>query len=152
MNRSFIIKNEREMQGLASSLANTVSNGMFIALFGDMGAGKTTFIRYFAAELGIDSVASPTFTVVRNYVSDSINIAHFDCYRLSGADELYALGFEDYLDGESLIAMEWSENCFDALPEQRLEIHINGSGCDPREVALISYGCEYDAIVDGIEL
>ena len=152
MIKQFELKTESDMQHFAELLSKTAFESEFIALFGGLGAGKTTFVRCFASALGMDTAASPTFTIVRNYSSDSLSIAHFDCYRLADSDELFALGFDDYLDTPSIIIMEWSENVIDALPPERLEIAISGSGNDPRFIELRSFGKAYDEILEGIEL
>lgn len=146
----FVVKSEDEMRCLAQQLAKNAFAGEFIALFGGLGAGKTTLVKHFAAYVGIDTAASPTFTIVRNYASETASIIHFDCYRLADSDELLAIGFDDYLSTDSIIMMEWSENVEDALPEHRLEIHISGSGADPREVEMRSFGEDYDRALEAI--
>ena len=140
------------MKKLGEQLAKSAFPGEFIAFFGDLGAGKTTLVRYLASALGVDAAVSPTFTIVRQYDGGRIPIFHFDCYRIADADELFAIGFDDYLSLDALIVMEWSENVSEALPEERLEIHILGSGDDPRTVELISTSPSYDAIIGGITL
>lgn len=140
------------MRALAAKLAESFSKGGFIALFGGLGAGKTCFVKGFCSCFGITEVSSPTFTIVKNYSAGELTIHHFDCYRLDSSDELLAMGFEEYLDTTGIILMEWSENVSDALPESRLEIHICGSGSDPRTVELISFGDEYDAILEELRL
>lgn len=152
MVKNFIINTEKDMEKLASSLAKTAFAGEFIALFGGLGAGKTTLVRYFAGELGMDTAASPTFTIVRHYAAGRFSIAHFDCYRLADSDELLAIGFEDYLDSDEIKLMEWSENVEDALPTSRLEIHIEGSGSDPRSIEVSSFGEDYDIIAGALSL
>ncbi len=140
------------MRALGEALAKAAFPGEFIALFGGLGAGKTTLVRHFAAALGMDAAASPTFTIVRRYASDLVSIDHFDCYRLADADELYAVGFEDHLDTGSIIIMEWSENVLDALPPERLEVHIEGSGEEPRSVDIEAFGAAYESILEGLSL
>ena len=152
MIRKLTVKNEVEMRLIAAELAKTAFAGEFIALFGDLGAGKTTLVRYFAEKLGADTAASPTFTIVRHYTGNELSIDHFDCYRLADSDELFAIGFDDYLDSPSVKLMEWSENVSDALPQSRLEVHISGSGCDPRQIELIPFGDEYERIAEELEL
>lgn len=152
MKKRIILKTEDDMRRFAACLSKAAANGRFFALFGGMGAGKTTLIRYLGESLGIDSVASPTFTIVKNYHTENIDIAHFDCYRLSSSDELYALGFEDHLSSGAMIVMEWSENCLDALPSERLEIRIEGSGIDKRTVELIAFGDDYDRTIEDLAL
>lgn len=152
MVRNFIANTETDMEHLARKLAKLAFAGEFIALFGGLGAGKTTLVRYFCAELGADTAASPTFTIIRHYTGDTLSIAHFDCYRLADSDELLAIGFDDYLGSDEIKLMEWSENVEDALPAERLEIHIGGSGNDPRYIEMISFGEEYDRITEALSL
>ena len=139
------------MHALAEKLAESFRKGGFIALFGGLGAGKTCFVKGFCSYFGITEVSSPTFTIVKHYTAGDLTIDHFDCYRLDSSDELLAMGFEEYLDPTGIILMEWSENVLDALPESRLEIHISGSGIDPRTVELVSFGDEYDAILEELQ-
>lgn len=152
MTRVFTAETEQEMCSLAENLAARTTGGEFLAFFGDLGAGKTTFVRYFAAAFGLDAAASPTFTLVRHYENQFANILHFDCYRLADSEELEAIGFSDYLATGSTIMMEWSENVLDALPAERLEIHIDGSGDDPRLIELCAFGDRYDSLLEGLEL
>ncbi len=151
MKKQFIIASENEMKQLGEQLAESAFAGEFIAFFGGLGAGKTTLIRYMAASLGADDAASPTFTIVRQYDA-CIPMLHFDCYRLADADELFMIGFDDYLASNALIVMEWSENVTEALPDERLEIHITGSGNEPRRVELTAFSEKYESILEGITL
>ncbi|MBQ4428583.1 MAG: tRNA (adenosine(37)-N6)-threonylcarbamoyltransferase complex ATPase subunit type 1 TsaE [Clostridia bacterium] len=152
MKKSFLIKNEYDMRDLAAKLAEASFAGVFIALFGGLGAGKTAFVKGFCAYFGIAEVSSPTFNIVKHYNGGEAAIDHFDCYRLDDADELLAMGFDEYLFSNSIILMEWSENVPDALPAERLEIHIGGSGNDVREVELVPFGKKYEAMIEELAL
>ncbi len=152
MIKRFTAKTEDEMRLIAQALARSAFAGEFIALFGGLGAGKTTLVRYFAEMLGADTAASPTFTIVRHYTGEALSIDHFDCYRLADSDELFAIGFDDYLDSDSVKLMEWSENVPEALPAERLEVHITGSGSDPRTVEIVPFGEKYEAITEKTDL
>ena len=88
----------------------------FVALFGEMGVGKTAFTRGFCRALGITGVHSPTYTVVNEYVTGTHPVFHFDMYRITGEDDLYSIGYEDYLARDGYILCEWSENIEDFLP------------------------------------
>ena len=111
-----------ETQALGQKLASRLAPGDVIAYFGDLGAGKTAFTRGLAQGLGItDPVTSPTYTIVNEYLSGRIPLFHFDMYRLSSSDELFDIGWEDYLARGGVCAVEWSENVEDAL---RDAIHI----------------------------
>lgn len=111
-----------ETQALGQKLASRLVPGDVIAYFGDLGAGKTAFTRGLAQGLGItDPVTSPTYTIVNEYLSGRIPLFHFDMYRLGSSDELFDIGWEDYLARGGVCAVEWSENVEDAL---RDAIHI----------------------------
>ncbi len=103
-------KNEKETEALGRKLAALVRPGMVIALYGGMGAGKTAFVRGLAEGMGLKArVSSPTFTIVNEYMGE-VPLFHFDMYRLSGCDELFDIGWEDYLGRGGVLAVEWSEN------------------------------------------
>ena len=114
-----------ETQALGQKLASRLAPGDVIAYFGDLGAGKTAFTRGLAQGLGItDPVTSPTYTIVNEYLSGRIPLFHFDMYRLSSSDELFDIGWEDYLDRGGVCAVEWSENVRDALPPDAVTVTI----------------------------
>lgn len=101
---------ERETELAGARLAAGLAPGSVVALYGDLGAGKTAFVRGMAEGLGLDAqVTSPTYTVVNEYAG-KVPLFHFDMYRLSGCDELYGIGWDDYLDRGGICAVEWSEN------------------------------------------
>ena len=111
-----------ETQALGQRLAKRLLPGDVIAYFGDLGAGKTALTRGIAQGLGVtDLVTSPTYTIVNEYLTGRIPLFHFDMYRLGGEDELFDIGWEDYLARGGVCAVEWSENVEDAL---RDAIHI----------------------------
>ena len=111
-----------ETQALGQRLAKRLLPGDVIAYFGDLGAGKTALTRGIAQGLGvIDLVTSPTYTIVNEYLTGRIPLFHFDMYRLGSSDELFDIGWEDYLARGGVCAVEWSENVEDAL---RDAIHI----------------------------
>lgn len=147
MEARFTANSEKEMLDLGRKLGGMLFPRAFVAFFGDLGAGKTTMTKGIADALGITDILSPTFTIVRHH-EGRLKLDHFDAYRIEDPDELYAVGFDDYLSGDGAIVMEWCENVPEALPERRLEIHITGSGSDPREVVFRSFGSEYDKILE----
>ena len=104
-------------------------------------------MRGIAAELQIDDIASPTFTIVRSHRGPALSLDHFDAYRLENFDELFAIGYQDYLDSESVIVMEWCENVPEALPRERLELHLSGSGSEPRSVEALAFGERYEDLL-----
>ena len=141
---------EQHLEKIARNLAGGLFPGAFIALFGDLGAGKTAFTKYAAKELNIDDIQSPTFTIVREH-QGHLPLFHFDCYRLEDEDELYAIGFEDYLARGGAIIMEWCERVPCALPRERLELHITGSGSMPRTLRFVSMGAQYEKLLERIK-
>lgn len=105
-----------ETELIGKKLAAYLEPGDVIAYYGDLGAGKTAFTRGLAAGLGItDAVTSPTYTIVNEYLSGRLPLFHFDMYRLSSGDELFDIGWEDYLARDGVCAVEWSENVEDAV-------------------------------------
>ncbi len=129
------IDTETAMLTLGARIADQLGRHGFIALYGDLGAGKTVFARGVASTFGIKHVSSPTFTIVSEYHTEP-RLYHFDAYRLSDADELYAIGYDDYLQDDALILMEWANLVSPALPEERIDITIVGSGMDKRAVTI----------------
>ena len=117
-------------------LAKRLSPGDVIAFHGDLGAGKTVFVRGLAEGLGLDArVTSPTFTIVNEY-EGKIPLFHFDMYRLSGSDELFEIGWEDYLSRGGICAVEWSEITEDAFPENTINIYIKKIDDNTREITI----------------
>ena len=112
-----------ETEELGARLGRQLRPGAVIALYGDLGAGKTAFTRGLARGLGIvDPITSPTYTIVNEY-SGKIPLFHFDMYRLTSSEDLFDIGWEDYLTRGGVIAVEWSERVEDAL-EDALKIDI----------------------------
>lgn len=124
------------------SLAKYCTPGSVIAMRGDLGAGKTVFVRGLAAGLGLKArVTSPTFTVVNEYPG-GIPLFHFDMYRLSGSDDLFEIGWEDYLERGGVCAVEWSEITEDAFPEDTITVSIRKTGDTAREIEILLPGEE----------
>ena len=146
MERTLTLKTEQDMEALGESIARALPNGGFVALYGDLGAGKTVLCRGAGRALGLDHLSSPTFTIVQEYPT-APPLFHFDAYRLEDEDELYAMGFEDYLDRDGLILMEWADWVPGALPRERLDIEIVGSGGEERRVQLLPHGKAYEGLV-----
>ncbi len=109
----------------------------FIALYGDLGVGKTAFVRGFTqAVCPTARVKSPTYTVVNEYRGGKVNIFHFDMYRIDGEDDLYSTGFYDYID-EGFILSEWSENIPFAIPREHISVKIEKDGEDMRRITVV---------------
>lgn len=133
---TIISKSADETFNIGLDLADKLSPGDVIAFHGDLGAGKTVFVRGIAQGLGLDArVTSPTFTIVNEY-NGKIPLFHFDMYRLSGSEELFEIGWEDYLARGGICAVEWSEITEDAFPENTINIYITKIDDDTREITI----------------
>lgn len=119
-----------ETEAVGRKLAAQLQPGDVLAYYGDLGAGKTAFTRGLAAGLGVtEPVTSPTYTIVNEYLSGRLPLFHFDMYRLGSADELFDIGWEDYLARGGICAVEWSENVEEAL-DGALRITITKDSVD----------------------
>ena len=128
-----------ETERLGQALANALYAGAVIAFTGDLGAGKTAFTRGLARGLGVTGqVTSPTFTIVNEYEQARLPLFHFDMYRLSSSDELFDIGWEDYLARGGVCAVEWSENVADALEEDCIRVDIRRGARDDQRVITIT--------------
>ena len=127
----YITRSAAETEQLGAALAAQLRPGDVIAFLGDLGAGKTAFTRGLARGLGIrEPVTSPTYTIVNEYPQGRLPLFHFDMYRLHDADELFDLGWEDYLDRGGVCAVEWSENVAEAL-EDPVTVTLRKDPADP---------------------
>ena len=119
---TYITKNEAETEALGADFAAALPGGSVVAMYGDLGAGKTAFVRGMARGMGLDAhVCSPTFTIVNEYLG-ALPLFHFDMYRLSSADELFDIGWEDYLARGGVCAVEWSENVDGAFEGDEIRV------------------------------
>ena len=129
---------ERETEALGEALVERLSPGAVVAFTGDLGAGKTAFVRGMAKGLDIPQrVTSPTFTIVNEYEGGRLPLFHFDLYRLGSSDELFDIGWEDFLRRGGICAVEWSENVADALEPDTIFIDIRrGDGPEDRVITI----------------
>ena len=136
-----ITKSPEQTELLGKKLAELLRPGDVIAYYGDLGAGKTAFTRGLAAGLGIrEAVTSPTYTIVNEYLSGRMPLFHFDMYRLSSSDELFDIGWEDYLARGGVCAVEWSENVENALEEDTIRVDIRRGDTDQQRRISIQGG------------
>ena len=132
----YITNSPEETEALGTALAKVLTPGTVIAYRGDLGAGKTAFTRGLARGLGYtESVTSPTYTIVNEYLGGRLPLFHFDMYRLSSAEDLWDIGWEDYLDRGGICAVEWSENVADAM-DGAITVSIEKLGNDTRRVTI----------------
>lgn len=134
--QQFITNSERETEALGSRLASYLPQSAVICLYGPLGAGKTAFVRGLAAGLGLQcTVSSPTFTIVNEYLGER-ELIHFDMYRLSSADELFDIGWEDYLRRKAVLVVEWSENVREAFDGSEIRISLEKLSDEVRRITL----------------
>ncbi|HCU08688.1 MAG TPA: tRNA (adenosine(37)-N6)-threonylcarbamoyltransferase complex ATPase subunit type 1 TsaE [Clostridiales bacterium] len=117
MKKTYLLKTEEDTRSLGKQLAGEVRPGDVIALIGDLGVGKTTLTKAIAAHLGIEEeITSPTFTILSQYEGGRLPLYHFDVYRVHEEDELFEIGFQEYLDGDGLCVIEWADLIEGLLP------------------------------------
>lgn len=135
---------------LGIKLGELLNAGDIICLTGDLGAGKTHITKGIAKGLNInDNITSPTFTIVNEYDSGRLKLNHFDVYRVSDPDEIYAIGFDDYIFSDSVSIIEWANYIEEILPHDLLHIKIEkdfSKGEDYRNITLTPYGERYNYI------
>ncbi|MDD4565637.1 MAG: tRNA (adenosine(37)-N6)-threonylcarbamoyltransferase complex ATPase subunit type 1 TsaE [Eubacteriales bacterium] len=120
-----VIHNELYTKRFGIELAQKLKPGDIIALIGDLGTGKTTLTKSIAEGLGItEMITSPTFTIVREYMSGRIPLYHFDVYRLSSAEEMNELGYEEYFFGQGVCVIEWADKIMELIPQGSIIIRI----------------------------
>ena len=130
----YITNTPAETESIAVQLASQLNAPCVVAMFGDMGMGKTVFVRGLARGLGInpDIVSSPTFALVHDYGE----LIHFDMYRITSWDDLDATGFDDYLAAGRILAVEWSENIEAALPANTVRVIFESLGDTQRRITI----------------
>ena len=143
----YITNSPGETENLGAALGQVLQPGTVIAYRGDLGAGKTAFTRGLARGLGCrELVTSPTYTIVNEYLGGRLPLFHFDMYRLRSSDDLFDIGWDDYLDRDGVCAVEWSENVADAV-EDAIIITIEKLGSDSRRITV-----EGGTLIDGLSL
>lgn len=137
----YVSNSPAETEALGAALAGRLKPGAVVAFSGDLGAGKTAFVRGMARGLDIcERVTSPTFTIVNEYEGGRLPLFHFDMYRLSSSDELFDIGWEDYLVRGGVCAVEWSENVSDALEGDCIRVDIRRGAHDNQRLIRIEGG------------
>ena len=132
----FITNSPLETEKVGEALGKVLNPGSVLAYEGDLGAGKTAFTRGLARGLGAkEQVTSPTYTIVNEYLSGRMPLFHFDMYRLASSDDLWDIGWEDYLERGGVCAVEWSENVRDAM-EDAIVVSIRKLGEETRKITI----------------
>ena len=146
----FFVNSIEETTNLGIKIDKLVKPGNVICLTGDLGTGKTHITKGIAKGLDInDIITSPTFTIVNEYDSGRIKLNHFDVYRVSDPDEIYAIGFDDYIFSDAVSVIEWANYIEEILPKDYLHINISkdlSKGEDFRRINITAYGNNYDYI------
>ena len=133
---TFVTHSPAETERLGEKLAEKLTPGAVLAYRGELGAGKTAFTRGLARGLGCkETVTSPTYTIVNEYLGGRLPLFHFDMYRLASSDDLWDIGWEDYLEREGVCAVEWSENVADAM-ENAVTVTIEKLGETTRRITI----------------
>ncbi len=134
---TFYSHSTAETEDFAVKIAKHLTRGSVVAFFGGLGAGKTAFTRGLARGLGIDcDVSSPTFAIVNDYGGNP-PLVHFDMYKVESWEDLYSSGFFDYLDMGAILAVEWSENIENALPEETIRVTIEKTDGDSNRIITV---------------
>ena len=138
-------KNEQETMLIAEKFGKSLFSPCVVSLDGDLGAGKTTFVKGLAKGLGItENITSPTFTILNNYsLENGKNLYHFDLYRLNDTEEFYAMGFEEYFDLTTLkgiTVVEWASNCQNIIPARHFLVSIKKGEGNNRTISIIPKG------------
>ena len=132
----FMTHSPAETESMGQALGRVLTPGTILAYEGDLGAGKTAFTRGLARGLGCtEQVTSPTYTIVNEYISGRLPLFHFDMYRLRSAEDLWDIGWDDYLERGGVCAVEWSENVREAL-EAPITVRIEKLGEDSRRITI----------------
>ena len=131
-----ISHSEHETESAGTAFAARIPDGTVVAMYGSLGAGKTAFVRGMARGMGLCCrVSSPTFTIVNEYLGER-ELLHFDMYRLSSSDELWDIGWDDYLSRGAVCAVEWSENVSDAFDGSEISVRIEKLSDSERRITI----------------
>jgi tRNA threonylcarbamoyladenosine biosynthesis protein TsaE len=139
MSEEIIISNNKEATiALAQNFAKTLKGGDFLAFYGDLGAGKTTFIQGLAKGLGIEKrIISPTFIIMRHYALKLKDFYHVDLYRTQSKHDLLGIGLDQIIQDENnIVALEWAQKLGEMLPKKRIDVHMEYLGEDQREIII----------------
>lgn len=143
----FHVNNIEETTAIGFKLGTLLKRGDIICLTGDLGTGKTHITKGIAKGLNIDEhITSPTFTIVNEYESGRLKLYHFDVYRVSDPDEIYAIGFDDYIFSDAVSIIEWANYIEEILPKEYIHISIEkdlSKGENFRNIKINSYGERY---------
>lgn len=147
MDYRYTSRSEKDTMQLAENIESEKFPGMVICLDGELGSGKTVFVKGFAKSLGInENITSPTFNIVKEYESGEMPLNHMDVYRLEESDS--TIGFNDYFKSDDVTIIEWAEMIKDKLPDERLDIKFKVIDENTRVLVLTPHGQKYDDLVN----
>lgn len=147
MDYKYTSRSETDTMELAENIESEKFPGMVICLDGELGSGKTVFVKGFAKSLGItENITSPTFNIVKEYENGEMKLNHMDVYRLEEADS--TIGFNDYFNSDAVTIIEWAELIKNELPDERLEIKFKVIDENTRVLVLKPYGQKYEDLVN----
>ncbi len=141
---TFITNSKEETIALAEKLATKLNNHDIIFYIGGLGMGKTAFTQGLCNGLGIDAdVTSPTFAIVNEYYGSPLSLFHFDMYRIENEDQLFNIGFDDYLDYDGVLAIEWSENIADFFEDNNITVTFEKLDETVRKITIEGVDCNW---------
>lgn len=150
---ALVSANAEATRALGECLGRLVQGGDIVCLEGELGTGKTVFIQGLGRGMGIGApVVSPSFTLVREYRArgGGLSLYHIDLYRLDSLEEMALLGWEDYLYGEGVVAIEWAEKARELLPQERLWVRLEYQGQGGRSLTFVARGERYRALLEEV--
>ncbi|MGN1371693.1 MAG: tRNA (adenosine(37)-N6)-threonylcarbamoyltransferase complex ATPase subunit type 1 TsaE [Candidatus Coprovivens sp.] len=149
MNYKYTSRSEDDTLEIAENIESEKFPGMVICLDGELGSGKTVFVKGFAKALGInETITSPTFSLVKEYPDGELPLFHMDVYRLDDSKEEF--GLSDYLNQDGVCIIEWPEMIEDQLPEERLDIKIKVIDDETRVLIFTPYGQQYEDLCEAV--
>jgi tRNA threonylcarbamoyladenosine biosynthesis protein TsaE len=148
---SVITTNQEQTWKIGEMLGSRLDAGDTVCLYGDLGAGKTSFSYGIALGLEVEEqyITSPTFTFVNEY-QGRVPFYHIDLYRLTEPDELHNIGFEDYIDSDGVTVIEWAERAEDELPAECLSVYLSYVNDHSREIGFLAEGERYEKLLDDL--
>lgn len=144
--------NLKDTEIVGKIIARNLEKGTVLCLDGDLGAGKTTLTQFIAKEFGVNEcITSPTFTIIKEY-EGKLPFYHMDVYRIDSEDDMYDLGYEEYIYSEGITIIEWSQKIINMLPENRINIDIQRVNDDNlRVLSITGKGHSYDKIIEELK-
>ena len=151
MKKAFTTNSPEETMRLGRKIGKLLKQGDVIALIGNLGAGKTVIAGGLCCGLGVkeDYITSPTYTIINQY-DGKIPVYHIDLYRLKNLDELYNLGWDEYIYGHGVCIIEWADRAAEMLSEEYLMVNIEVTGLDKRKISLQAKGTSYKSLLEKV--